>query len=243
MPLIKLDATDSTNSELKRRMVQGRLEDGTVLWAAEQKLGRGQRGNTWLSEPHKNLTFSILKYFDSLEAPRQFNLNMAASLGIYDYLMQLGIPELKIKWPNDILSGSSKIGGILIENTLSGSMIQASVIGFGINVNQSEFSNLAHASSLSLLTGRQYDLPDLLSNLINSLKKRLEGLDSDTFDKMRPEYEDKLFKKGEFVSFRLLDGSMLEAAIVGIGKSGKLKVTPAEGSVLEFDIKEVQLLY
>ena len=58
------------------------------------------------------------------------------------------IPNLRVKWPNDILSGNFKICGILIENNLKNDIIQSSIIGFGLNVNQLEFGNLKKASSL-----------------------------------------------------------------------------------------------
>ena len=141
MQIIKLDATGSTNDYLRSILSAKTLEDYTVVIAENQFAGRGQRGNSWVSEPGKNLTFSFLKRNLTLNPQNHFILNMGVSLALHDALSAIGVPGLTIKWPNDIMSGNSKICGILIENLISGAQIRHSIIGIGLNVNQTNFGN------------------------------------------------------------------------------------------------------
>ncbi|TFG78733.1 MAG: biotin--[acetyl-CoA-carboxylase] ligase, partial [Flavobacteriales bacterium] len=148
MRIVKLNAIDSTNCYLKGLMQTEALEDFTVVVANQQNSGRGQMGSKWTSEPGKNLIMSVLKIFNDLPAEQQFSLNVCVSLAVFDTLKSLEIPKLSIKWPNDILSGNLKIGGILIENSLLGTQIRSAIIGLGLNVNQTDFVDLPNASSL-----------------------------------------------------------------------------------------------
>src|SRR5690606_34414076 len=170
MQIIKLNATESTNVYLKNLALEEELEDFTVVVARKQLKGRGQIGTKWESEVGMNLTFSILKNNVDLPVADQFLLNMGVSLAIFDALRQLYVPDLSVKWPNDILSGHFKICGILIENVLSGTMIQTSIIGIGLNVNQLNFGDLSQASSLKLILGRTFDLDELLHSVVGHIK-------------------------------------------------------------------------
>ena len=118
MQIIKLDATASTNTYLKELAAVKNLQDFTVVTTKDQTLGRGQLHSKWESESGKNLAISILKNNFDLSVEQGFLISMTVSLAILDSLRQLGIPKLSIKWPNDILSGNFKIGGILIENII-----------------------------------------------------------------------------------------------------------------------------
>ena len=180
MTTIWLDTIDSTNSEALRRLPE--LPSGTVLAAREQTAGRGQRGNTWFTEPGKNLTFSIvLKYGPGAVAPMaaadSIWLNYLMSVTIVDFLQSHAI-WCKVKWPNDVYVGKNKICGILIENTLEGSGLAASVIGVGLNINQKEFPQLANATSLWSLTGKEHDLEKCLEKLIAGFEGWLPYLSS-----------------------------------------------------------------
>lgn len=178
MNIIWLDSVDSTNSEALRRLPE--LPSGTVLAAREQTAGRGQRGNTWFSEPGKNLTFSIvLKYgegwLEPLAASQAMWLNYLISVAVVDFLQSHAI-WCKVKWPNDIYVGQNKICGILIENTLAGDKLAASVIGVGININQREFPQLANATSLWSLTGKTPSLEKCLEQVLELFENRIECL-------------------------------------------------------------------
>lgn len=243
MQLIKLSATDSTNAYLKDLMFNNILGDFTVVMAHSQLKGRGQMGTNWLSDPGKNLTFSVL--VKSLDSPvsEQFLLNIYVSLAIYDTLAQLNVPDLKIKWPNDIMSGHSKICGILIENILSGHHIQASIIGIGLNVNQLTFNNLPNVSSLKLLLGKTLDLDELLISIVENLKKLLGNHSKGGHNRLFELYESRLFRKDKPSTFKNQDDEMFMGFIKGVSSAGKLMILMEDNIMKEFNLKEVQLLY
>lgn len=243
MQLIKLNATDSTNAYLKNMLLANALEDFTVATASAQLEGRGQMGTIWISEPGKNLTFSVLKYHDGLRAIDQFRVNISVSVAIYEALSQINIPDLMIKWPNDIMSGRNKICGILIENILSGPHINASVIGIGLNVNQLSFKNLPDVSSLKLLMGITFDLDELLFRIVDRLKINLGALMEDSFEALRDSYGSKLFRKDKPSTFRNAKGELFMGFIKGVSSSGKLLILTEDEIVQEFDLKQVRLLF
>lgn len=242
MQLIKLNATDSTNAYLKELLLTGIPDDFTVVMAHEQLKGRGQMGTSWVSDPGKNLTFSVLNITKGLGVGSQFLLNIAVSLAIYDTLLKLQVPDLKIKWPNDIMSGHSKICGILIENILSGQQIQASIIGIGLNVNQLAFANLPNVSSLKLLLGRTLPLEELLKKIVDNLSVYLK-------EKIKEEnhlfsrYESLLFRRDKPSTFRNSEGEMFMGFIKGVTIEGKLLILLEDDILQEFDLKEVRLLF
>ena len=134
--IIKINAIDSSNNEIKR-LYHNKLEtNGLVVWAKNQTDGRGQGSKKWLSQANKNLTFSIFLSANNLSFSSHFSLNLITSLSVKEVLVFHGINELLIKWPNDILSVNKKISGILIENLYKGEKLIGSIIGIGINVNQ-----------------------------------------------------------------------------------------------------------
>ena len=169
MNIIWLNTVDSTNSEALRRLEE--LPDGTVLAAREQTAGRGQRGNSWFSEPGKNLTFSIVLKFEEgqLAATDTIWLNYLISVAVVDFLQSHAI-WCKVTWPNDVYVGRNKICGILIENVLDGSSVSAAVIGVGLNINQREFPQLANATSLLRLTGEEHPVEKCLEKLMDGFE-------------------------------------------------------------------------
>jgi len=241
--IIKLDATDSTNRYLKDRLHSGPLADHTVVWAENQRLGRGQMGTIWQSEPGKNLTFSMLKYFEHLEADRHFLLNMGVSLALCEALGQFSILNVKIKWPNDIMSGNQKICGILIENALQGSRLRHSIIGIGLNVNQEGFGALDRAGSLKSITGREFDLEHLLGALLGALCSQLGVLERRRMAELMPAYDALLFRKDLPSPFKRTNGTNFMGIVRGVGEHGKLLLEEEGGPVREVDLKEVRLLY
>ncbi|MEN8788984.1 MAG: biotin--[acetyl-CoA-carboxylase] ligase [Flavobacteriaceae bacterium] len=241
MHMIKLDATASTNAYLKDLWQDEKPEDETIVWASHQFGGRGQQGTEWHSEAGKNLTFSVLKYFDGLKAQHQFVLNMAVSLAIHEALNELKIPKISIKWPNDILSGTYKICGILIENMVKSKEIRASVIGIGVNVNQEDFGSIEKAGSLRLITGLSYDLDSLISLIMKYIHMRLKNFTTDNYLDIKAAYEKLLYRMGIPSTFLLPDGTKFNGIIRGITGSGQLKLETEQGNRV-FDLKEIRLL-
>ncbi|MGN7514954.1 MAG: biotin--[acetyl-CoA-carboxylase] ligase [Allomuricauda sp.] len=241
--LLKLDATDSTNQYLKDLLRSENPLDYTVVVAEKQLNGRGQMGTVWYSESSKNLTFSVLRRFDALSVKHQFVLNIAISMAVYDVLEEFLVPNVKIKWPNDIMSGSKKVCGILIENVLKGERVGQSIIGIGLNVNQTDFENLDKASSLKRITGRNFDLDELLQKLLERIWLRLEAIESKTVTQLLPFYEKLLFRKDKPSTFTDGDGEMFMGYIRRVSSSGKLVLELEDRVFKEFDLKQVSLLY
>lgn len=241
--LLKLDATDSTNQYLKDLLRSEKPSDYTVVIAERQLKGRGQMGTVWESEGRKNLTFSVLRRFDALNVKHQFVLNIAVSLAVHDVLKELLVPDVTIKWPNDIMSGSKKICGILIENVLKGERVGQSIIGIGLNVNQTDFMNLDKASSLQRITGRNFDLEELLHSLLGHLWLQLESIEAKTVTQLLPTYEKLLFRKDKPSTFTNAHGKMFMGFIRKVSPSGKLVLELEDRVFREFDLKEVNLLY
>lgn len=243
MQLIKLDATDSTNAYLKNMVLQKQADDFTVVQAHTQYSGRGQMGTTWESEPGKNLTFSVLKKNFSLPAQKQFVINMHTCHGVFSALAELGVPDLKIKWPNDILSGTAKICGILIENFTTGRVVQSSIVGVGLNVNQRDFGNLEQVSSLQLLLGHFLDLDEVLSLTLRHLAGAFNRLGSEDEVEVRASYERHLFRIDKPSTFCDIQGHFFPGFIRGVSQEGKLVVELEDRVLKEFALKEIRLMY
>ena len=243
MQIIKLNATDSTNLYLKDLMNIKSLGDYTIVVADKQTLGRGQMGTKWESKPFNNLTFSVLKKNDLEKVTNPFLLNICVSLAVYTLLSKLHLPDLKVKWPNDILSGNFKICGILIENIFSGNRMLASVIGIGLNVNQTTFNNLPNVSSLKLLTGKTFNLDQLLAEFQSVLKQTFLELDEKGVVEMQKKYENVLFRKDKPSTFKDNEGNLFMGFIKGVSNEGRLVVTLEDDIKKEFDLKAISLLY
>ena len=161
---MRVETTDSTNTLLKKLIAQGQTPK--FLYTDYQTAGRGQTGNSWESEKGKNLLCSILL------PPRAnlFELNIVAAVAVQRMLGE----DFTIKWPNDIYWGDKKVAGILIENAIIGSELKYSIAGIGLNVNQTEWhSDAPNPVSLKQITGKEYDIDDLMQNLYAEVQKAL----------------------------------------------------------------------
>ena len=243
MQIIKLDATESTNTYLKELSAKKEVKDFTIITTENQTSGRGQLNSKWESERGKNLAISILKNRINIPVDRLFLMNVCVSLSILDSLNRLNIPNLKVKWPNDILSGNFKIGGILIENIISGSKIKRSIIGFGLNVNQSEFKNAPNASSLKKIMGHDFNLDSVFYAIIENLHQKLNRPILTFENDLYKQYHSQLFKIGVKSNFLIQKEEPIEGVIEGVSKNGKLKVKLENGSLQEFGLKEIRLQY
>ncbi|MDO5608230.1 MAG: biotin--[acetyl-CoA-carboxylase] ligase [Capnocytophaga sp.] len=244
MHIIKLNAIDSTQLFLKRYIAtQTAPIPDTVAWALQQTDGIGQYGTSWRVEEGKNLTFSMLHNVKEVLASDYFLLNMAVSLAIIEVLEALPIPHLKIKWPNDILSSDKKIGGVLIENGIRSGEIVRSVIGIGINVNQTDFEHLPRASSLKNSTGKEFDLETLLYHLTASLQEHLARIGTGTFANLYENYQKYLYRIDQKSMFCTPDKTGFSGIIRGVTPSGLLQIELEKGNVATYNLKEIEMLY
>ena len=242
MRIIKLNATDSTNLFLRSLSLDTTLTDFTVVVAKHQTNGRGQMGTVWNTQDAKNLTFSVFKRFDSFNLNQQFAISMIVSLSVVSALNKLNIPKVRIKWPNDILSANNKICGILIENIIKQTDVAGSIIGIGLNVNQTDFKDLPQASSLQNITGKHFDLDEVLHLIIEQLKFYFELFDQSGFDNLKALYQSQLFRKDKPSTFSNEEG-LFTGIIKGVTKEGLLKVQIEDLIIKYFDLKAVKLLY
>jgi BirA family transcriptional regulator, biotin operon repressor / biotin---[acetyl-CoA-carboxylase] ligase len=222
--------------------------EGVVVSTFNQTNGRGQMGSRWASEPNMNLAVSIILKPHFLQARQQFHLNKAVALAVCDFVAnQYGEnnPSLKndvtVKWANDIYVKNNKIAGILIQNSLSGVDIQSTIIGIGLNINQTHFNNLPNATSLKLETKKTYDLREMLEKLCIFVEQRYIQLKKREFDKLHNQYLDKLYRMGEDAIYQYPNGDYFSGRIIGVGDNGKLTLLTKSG-VENFDVKEVKFV-
>jgi len=241
MNIIKLNAIDSTNSYLKKLVLKETIENFTVVVTEHQFLGRGQMGTTWESEEGKNLTYSILISVFDFKIKDQFNLSMAISLGVIDTLKNYIKVPLFVKWPNDILAGKDKIAGILIENMLKGNVINHSIVGIGLNVNQECFSGqIKNVTSIKKITGNDVDKSILLKELIFSIIKYVKMLENKDFVALKKLYLKSLFKYNIPAMFEDLSGTQFLGKIMDIAEDGRLEIELENEKTRKFNLKEIK---
>lgn len=221
-PLVFVPECHSTNDEALRLCREHRPSEGTVVITSKQTGGRGLRGNRWITEPGLNLTFSVILHPHFLAPHNAFDLSRALALGIHDYLNGSLLSDRPyIKWPNDLLIGDLKICGILIENSISGSFFNYAVCGVGLNVNQENWD--LPATSLSLLTGSNHDLSEVLESLLACMEARYLLLRSGMVDPLRTDYLEKLYWRGESRRFQIGENEV-EGTIENVDDQGRLIV-------------------
>ena len=241
--LIRLSEVDSTNNFLKSKVSNSEpLPEGTVIMADHQFAGRGQQENTWFAAPGMNLTFSIYLCPSFLPISHQFMLNMAVSIGVRDALRSFLDPLLKVKWPNDLYYNNYKLGGILIENILSGVHYKASIIGIGVNVNQLVFDPvlLNKATSVGKILQRDVNLMKLLGELLSHIECQYLKLKSGDFRDLQKNYLTGLYKFNEKALYQY-NGEAFEGVITNVAPGGLLVIRSGE-TEKGYNFKEVEFL-
>ena len=232
----------STNAHAQQLVSKSKPSEGTVISAQKQTAGRGQIGSQWESEPDKNINLSILLYPTFLPVQQQFQLNQAVSLGLRDFVAKYVQKSVKIKWSNDIYVNDNKICGILIQNALKGVQIQSSIIGIGINVNQTAFlSNPPNPTSFKLEMQRDFDLSEMKKTLCECIEPRYFQLKNGRHDELYLEYLSHLYRYQENVLFQRPNGEAFMGMITGISDIGKLQIQIGR-RMEEFGIKEVKFV-
>lgn len=237
MHTIKLDAIDSTNDYLRKLILEKKPTTPTVVMSQFQKKGKGQRGQVWTSQAGKNLMFSLYMPNFTLPTKEVFSINKIVSVCLLHWLSSFKIPNICVKWPNDILSGDSKLAGILIESNVLQSTANSIIIGVGLNVNQVEFQNLPNATSMQLLTGKSYDIDALLF----SLTTRLIEFFTPPLRDCNDDYHKYLYGLGQSRLF-LKDNKTFEGIIQSVNSEGKLVLETTAGMQV-FDVKELQFVH
>jgi BirA family biotin operon repressor/biotin-[acetyl-CoA-carboxylase] ligase len=237
--LIWLPVCASTNTEAQALIVQNRASDGCTVITDFQTAGRGQRGNQWEAAPAENLMLSVVWHPTFMAAAQQFRLSQAVALGLHDWAIALlgPDPKVKLKWPNDLYYGDQKLGGVLIENSLSGTKIQHSIIGIGLNINQQTFA-VPTATSVGQLTGRAYARDALAARLLECLERRYLQLRAGQVGKLRQEYLQALYRYQETHLFSI-SGKTVSGQIVGVEDDGRLAVSVGN-ELRRFGLQEIR---
>jgi BirA family biotin operon repressor/biotin-[acetyl-CoA-carboxylase] ligase len=234
---IHLPQCQSTNDELLGILQNPEMTvgEGFVVSTDHQVSGRGQRGAVWESEAGQNLLFSLLLKPVSLPLRHAFWLSAAVATGIALAMKEFGV-EVKVKWPNDLMVGDRKLGGILIENAASGRMLDRSVAGIGLNINQTHLPE--GACSLAGITGRPLDRETVLHRILESVLNQSRILHMEGWEKIRSVYYQHLFRMGLVHSYRLPDGTPFQAILKSISEEGQLVLLGRDGE-MRFWFKEV----
>ena len=244
MPLkiVHFDEINSTNVYLHDKMAGKNDISDMVVVAAHQTAGRGMDKNRWESEASKNLLFSIALNVNFLEAQNQFKISQAVSVAIVEALSQyIDNQQLYIKWPNDIYFGDKKLAGMLIQNTVEGRMMGLTIIGVGLNINQIEFSkDIPNPISLKMISGKDYDLGNLLNLLITSIKNNVESLRfEDNQLKINEKYISKSYRYHQWADY-MYKNKVKSMIINGFDCYGRLILEDQSGEEIICDVKELQ---
>ncbi len=241
--LKELPKLASTNQYALSLLSKSKPIEGTVISTDDQYQGRGQIGSGWESEPRKNITISLILYPTFLPIKNQFLLNQAISLSVMDCIQKFLPGNVKIKWSNDIYIENNKVSGILIQNNLSNSRIYSSIIGIGINVNQTKFiTQPPNPTSFKLETWQEFDLQVVRNELCHCLEIRYLQLKAGKIALLQDDYLQNLYRFEKMALYQRLNEDVFYGKIIGIENSGKLKIEDEFGVVESFAVKEIRFL-
>ncbi len=213
--------------------------NGTVIYTDYQSKGKGQRGNSWESEEGENILISIILDTKFVEPTDFYDLTIITSLAIHDLLSDYLKKDIKIKWPNDLIYESKKIGGILIETYIRQNIIEWCILGVGLNINQKKFRD-ENAISLADICGQRFDREELTNLLLQKVEAKYFQLQKGDIKSLRKEYIANLYWKNEIHVFQS-EGSYFSGRILNVEPAGKLRMETENGERL-FDFKEVKFI-
>ncbi|MBD8487508.1 biotin--[acetyl-CoA-carboxylase] ligase [Echinicola sp. CAU 1574] len=238
--IVYMTECHSTNDIAAEKLRNGSAKEGSIIITDKQTNGRGQRGNKWYSEPEKNLTFSLVLTPNFLKAMEQFELNKVVSLAVRDAL-SVYTEGVCVKWPNDIVHQSrGKIGGILIENTISKEKLESSIIGIGLNINQTEFP-FPGPVSMANLAGGVLNKCQVLESILIHLEKRYLQLKKKNFAAIHMDYWQHLYQKEQWCHYEDIAGEF-SGRIRAVNQQGMLEIEKTDESINLYAHKEVRFL-
>ena len=205
----------------------GIVTDGTAFFALEQTRGKGQRGKSWVSTVAQNIMLSVVWDSKLFSLQRPFQLSALVALACRDFFSRYAVDGVSIKWPNDIYWNDRKAGGILIENIIRNEQWDKSIIGIGLNINQTVFPSIEKkAVSLKQITGKDFDPVMMAKELCGDLDRWRGIFEHDGFHPLLENYNLHLFARGKVIKFRK-GNILLQARVDGVDENGSLLVTHA----------------
>jgi BirA family biotin operon repressor/biotin-[acetyl-CoA-carboxylase] ligase len=166
---------------------------------------------------------------------------MLVSIILFEFFKKLKIPNLRIKWPNDILSAEKKISGILIESTIKSNKINDYIIGLGLNINQEKFNNLLNANSIKNITGVNYDLNEIANSLIKTFENFDDKLTKYSVEEIKIKYLKNLYGLNSLIEF-FYNGEKLSGKITDVLSDHKIKLIIDDKEKV-FDSTEIKLIF
>ncbi len=239
--LIKLKSVNSTNLFAKQIEKAVPQPDFCCIYTDNQLSGRGQAQTVWESEPNANLTFSLILHPKSIAPHEQFYISKLIAASIADFFNKEA-SHFWVKWPNDIYFNNKKLAGILIENAISGKNITTCIVGIGLNINQTNFSeNLPNPISLKQIHNKTYRLEPLLKQLINHIQLKWNLIENRNFIQINELYFNNLYLFRKFANYKDATGKFV-GKIIGTEETGKLIIETKKGTIKKYDLKELSYL-
>ena len=232
---------DSTNTKISELALEG-AEHGTVVVADCQTAGKGRRGRVWESTAGDNIYMSVLlrPSFETDKAPM---LTLVMAYSVAQVLRKRGFEDVQIKWPNDLVISGKKLCGILTEMHLRGSEIDHVVVGVGVNVNTSAFSEelVDKATSLFLECGKLMKKEQLIANILETFMEMYERFaKAGDLKFLQEDYNAILVNKNREVCI-LETGNEYMAYAIGINEKGELLVRLEDGTIKQVYAGEVSV--
>lgn len=234
-----LDETSSTNDFLRNYTPSA---DISIVSASFQTKGRGQMGNTWISHDGQNALFSVLVCPKSLKASDGFVLSQAMALAIKETLEEY-VDDVWIKWPNDIYCHGKKICGTLIESTLMGKFVGRSVIGNGINVNQTDFPDglAAPPTSICIQFGKECSTHEIIHHVVEHFALYYREIMDASYERIRTLYHENMYLRGKKSLFQDSEG-MFTGIISHVETDGHLVIIDEQSQSRRYAFKQVQFI-
>ena len=222
-PPVWLDETGSTNDDA-RRLAEGGAPAWTVVAAGHQTAGRGRLGRSWADTPGKALTFSVILR-PRLEPARAPLVTLAAATA----MVAAGkLPGLGSKWPNDLVVGERKVGGILAEAAVEGAGLRHLVLGIGVNLSMTaeDFPREVRSTATSMAAaGGPNDAERLLASFLRLFRPACERLPEDAVE----QYRKVCITLGRRVRARTTEGEEIQGTAVDLDRRGGLVVETSGG--------------
>lgn len=239
--IYEFEELKSTNDWMIENLKKSNLKEGTVVVTLNQSDGRGMRNSRWFSEKNKSLTFSLLLKPNFLKLDYLFDLSICVSISIIEVLHKIN-NNFKLKWPNDIYFDKYKVGGILIENQINKNKLEKSIVGIGLNINNSNFTFLENSSSLFLISKKKYKVKDIMLSILGKIEERYNDLICGGYEKLKKKYLKNLLHFNIFRDYIEKDGSKVNGKICNVDRRGFLIIEFKNGYKKKYFHKEIKFI-